>query len=241
MALRTSPGFWALSLGAVGFAAGFLGPIYLNPDANQGPLLGLFITGPGGALAGAVLGFCFRYLPFTDAIRAQALALCCLTLLAGTLWIALPEPARRAEVIDARIERCRRAAELVPAALAHWDQRLAQTTWSPPRAHWRGDVERMVRDQRGVVVDLGVARSNQILEHRRPWNRGALSAQGWRTINDSRRYFAGGTCDSYPLGRHVRLAPVSTASMAWPPDDLPLFLGVQVLEPVPAKYARLMR
>ena len=35
---------WALALGAVGFACGFFGPIALNPGANQGPLLGLFIT-----------------------------------------------------------------------------------------------------------------------------------------------------------------------------------------------------
>ena len=33
-------------LGGIGFAAGFFGPIILNPEANQGPLLGIFITGP---------------------------------------------------------------------------------------------------------------------------------------------------------------------------------------------------
>ena len=44
------------SLRAVGFAAGFFGPILLNPDANQGPMLGIFITGPGGAFAGFILG-----------------------------------------------------------------------------------------------------------------------------------------------------------------------------------------
>jgi hypothetical protein len=42
---------WALSLGIVGFAAGFFGPIALNPDANQGPLLGIFVTGPGALRA----------------------------------------------------------------------------------------------------------------------------------------------------------------------------------------------
>ncbi|MEZ5558212.1 MAG: hypothetical protein R3E86_06645 [Pseudomonadales bacterium] len=33
--------------GAVGFVGGFVGPLIFAPDANQGPLLGLFITGPG--------------------------------------------------------------------------------------------------------------------------------------------------------------------------------------------------
>ena len=37
----------ALQLGGIGFAAGFFGPMLLAPDANQGPMLGIFITGPG--------------------------------------------------------------------------------------------------------------------------------------------------------------------------------------------------
>jgi len=43
-------------VGAVGFVGGFVGSIIFAPDANQGPLLGLFITGPLGALVGAVGG-----------------------------------------------------------------------------------------------------------------------------------------------------------------------------------------
>lgn len=46
----------ALLVGAIGFAAGFFGPILLAPDANQGPLLGIFITGPGGFLLGLLYG-----------------------------------------------------------------------------------------------------------------------------------------------------------------------------------------
>ncbi|MCU0621604.1 MAG: hypothetical protein MUC69_08885 [Gemmatimonadales bacterium] len=46
----------ALLLGSLGFALGFFGPMLLAPDANQGPMLGLFLTGPGGAVLGALLG-----------------------------------------------------------------------------------------------------------------------------------------------------------------------------------------
>jgi uncharacterized membrane protein YeaQ/YmgE (transglycosylase-associated protein family) len=94
MALRRSVGFWSLSLGVVGGAAGFFGPMLLNPDASQGPLLGLVITGPGGALAGVVLGHLFRFLPFSDSVRGQALVLSCSLLGLGTLWFALPEAKR---------------------------------------------------------------------------------------------------------------------------------------------------
>lgn len=47
---------WALTIGGIAFAAGFLGPIVLDPEANQGPLLGIFITGPLGLVAGFVVG-----------------------------------------------------------------------------------------------------------------------------------------------------------------------------------------
>jgi len=37
--------------------AGFVGPIIITPDANQGPLLGIFITGPLGFILGLLIGF----------------------------------------------------------------------------------------------------------------------------------------------------------------------------------------
>ena len=48
--------FGALITGAIAFAAGFFGPILLTPGANQGPLLGIFITGPLGLVLGALGG-----------------------------------------------------------------------------------------------------------------------------------------------------------------------------------------
>lgn len=42
----------AFVVGGIGFIAGFFGPILLTPEANQGPLLGIFITGPLGFVFG---------------------------------------------------------------------------------------------------------------------------------------------------------------------------------------------
>jgi len=46
----------AVVMGGIGFSAGFFGPLILHPEANQGPLLGIFFTGPLGFLAGAAGG-----------------------------------------------------------------------------------------------------------------------------------------------------------------------------------------
>ncbi len=62
---RETPGLlgtamaWAGIAGGVGFFGGFFGPMVLTPEANQGPLLGLFITGPLGVVAGAIGGLTY--------------------------------------------------------------------------------------------------------------------------------------------------------------------------------------
>jgi len=49
-------GLGAAILGGLGFLAGFVGPMIFAPAANQGPMLGLFITGPAGVVIGAIAG-----------------------------------------------------------------------------------------------------------------------------------------------------------------------------------------
>lgn len=43
-------------LGGISFAAGFFGPMVLTPDSNQGPMLGIFFTGPIGFVSGVIFG-----------------------------------------------------------------------------------------------------------------------------------------------------------------------------------------
>jgi hypothetical protein len=49
----------ALIFGGLGFSIGFLGPLIFAPDANQGPMLGIFITGPLGCVVGAISGYIY--------------------------------------------------------------------------------------------------------------------------------------------------------------------------------------
>jgi hypothetical protein len=49
----------AAAVGAIGFCGGFFGPMIFTPDANQGPLLGLLITGPAGGAIGAAGGLVY--------------------------------------------------------------------------------------------------------------------------------------------------------------------------------------
>ena len=47
---------WGVIMGVIGFVGGFVGPLIFTPEANQGPLLGIFITGPLGFVLGLVVG-----------------------------------------------------------------------------------------------------------------------------------------------------------------------------------------
>jgi hypothetical protein len=42
---------WGALVGIAGFVIGFFGPMILDPTSGNGPLLGIFITGPGGFVA----------------------------------------------------------------------------------------------------------------------------------------------------------------------------------------------
>jgi hypothetical protein len=54
--LAISIGVGAIVTGAIAFLAGFMGPMIRHPMSPDGPLLGIFFTGPLGILAGAVGG-----------------------------------------------------------------------------------------------------------------------------------------------------------------------------------------
>ena len=43
-------------VGGIAFVAGFFGPLLFSPGSNQGPLLGIFITGPAGFVLGCIGG-----------------------------------------------------------------------------------------------------------------------------------------------------------------------------------------
>jgi len=53
-------------IGAISFAAGFFGPILLTPESNQGPLLGIFITGPLGTAAGLIIGAIYSFIKYPN-------------------------------------------------------------------------------------------------------------------------------------------------------------------------------
>jgi hypothetical protein len=242
---------WALILGAVGFAAGFFGPMVLNPESNLGPIIGILYSGPGGAIAGAALGAILGMLPASDAQRRQVLVTACAVLAIGTLYYCLPKPAVRGYVIDAQVEACGPPAQLLDAAVAQWQAAVARVTWAAPAVNWKQTAISTVQRDPGVVLTLRIQRKRAILRHRRPWDRNRTSAGPWIVVDESKPYYAddeGSACQPY-LARERQIYwpavdpdsdPTKPAKI-WPPTDTLGFLQLQRLGPVPAEYQRLLQ
>jgi len=249
-AIRTSIR-WALVLGAVGFAAGFFGPMVLNPESNLGPIIGILFSGPAGAIAGAVLGAISGALRLAESRQRQALVVASVVLAIGTLYYCLPEPAVRGYVIDAQVEACARPAQRLDAAVARWEQAVARVTWAAPAANWKETAISNVERDPGVVLTLRIQRKAAILRHRQPWDRNRTSAGPWIAVDESKEYYAddeGSACQPYLVRQRQIYWPAvdpdsdpSKPAKIWPPTDTLGFLQLQTLRPVPAEYQRLLR
>jgi hypothetical protein len=230
---------WAVVLGLVGFVCGFVGPMVFSPDANQGPMLGIFITGPGGALLGALLGVIVGAARLPAAVAAKALVVAAVALAAVCLYFSMPEPKYYANVVDAEIVGCGTPDTIKHQAMDYWDDRVGKVTWARPRAGWKQDFDRMVAASPGVVLDVRVLRESKLYENRKPWNRGTFFARSWGAGDVPTQYFArfaGSSCESYPAGQHAIYLGTGEDAKLWPSEVLSNFLDLQVLEPLPARF-----
>jgi hypothetical protein len=231
----------AVLVGGAGFCAGFFGPIVVNPGANQGPLVGIFITGPGGAVLGAVLGGLLGVRGASRQRCGTVLAATAGVLAAATLFFALPEPEFKGNVVELRVESCGSPQALKAEAFEYWDKRIAAAPWAAERPGWRDGFETMLAADPGVVLGVAVTRSTGVYENRKPWNRGTLTGgKAWWIRN---RYFARGSCADWPAGTSgvFDTAADPRVSKAWPAEVLPNFLNLQVLTPAGPDRAALLR
>jgi len=234
----------ALVLGGVGFVCGFFGPIALSPEANQGPLLGIFIAGPAGTLLGALLGAVTGALQAPPSTFRIVLGVACALMASTTLYWSTPQPEYRAGLLDAEIEDCAPPSSRRDKAVASWDEVLARMTHSHARAGWKQDLDHMLVTESAVVLRLRVLRQSGVYENRKPWNRGSLEARPSTTNDPEPIYYAtyaGGSCASYPTGTRAQFLTSGKTSHEWPPEILANLLNLRTVEPAPERYRSLAR
>ncbi len=232
---------WTVVLGVAGFLSGFVGPMMLAPDANQGPLLGIFITGPTGALLGSVLGLAAALAKLSPRSEMRAMAATAAIVVIVTLYFCVPSPRLRATVVDGEVRSCVSAGSLRGATVDRLN-RLAAARPVPEQVAWAEKFDQELAAKPGVVIDVHVYRESQVYEKQARWNRGILIARPWRDDEEDERYFAGdpGTdCSDYRIGSRSMFSVTGNLGI-WRPYGIAEMLDLRAAASVPADYASLL-
>lgn len=231
---------WTTVLGIVGFLCGFIGPMVLAPDANQGPILGIFITGPGGAVLGAVLGALARVTQWSGACNKQALSVCAVLLAVVTLYFCIPSPRYHADVVQGEIRSCTPASSLRDKTIESLKQATAGHRSSKPIA-WEEKFDQAIAEKPGVVITMHITRSTQVFEKQARWNKGKLVAMQWAATDKDVNYFAdyaGNDCAQYPSGMQTILTATGNTDI-WPAYGIAEMLNVKQAVPLSPSYGKL--
>jgi hypothetical protein len=237
---------WPLLLGTAGFASGFFGPLLLVPEANQGPLVGILISGPAGAVLGLVL---LLVCTIIDVPARQQWSILIGATVVGAIGIVLlvqPKPALRGYVMDLQVETCAAPIDTEAQVLDFWSKRIAGVTWAAPRLGWQQDMQRKLRNAPGIVLTVQVRKQISVWEKRKPWNRGELFAtEGRNAPEENSFYDSNGACSDFPAGYTFRalekyeLNEPIRPSNQWPPGDLGQLINASPILPVPARFDHL--
>jgi hypothetical protein len=238
------PGFrWPLFLGGAGFAAGFFGPMIFVPEANQGPLVGILISGPAGVVLGlAFLGIC-QLIGVPARLQWRILIGTAVMGCLVVLLVVQPQPALRGYVMDLEVESCATPIDEEAKVIDFWSKRVASVTWVAARPGWQQAMRQTLRDAPGVVLEVAVPKQFSVWENRKPWNRGTLFATDGRNApEESAFYDSTGRCADFPVGQAFRAfekydlnGPIR-APKEWPPNELEEAMPVSPIVPVPARF-----
>ncbi|MEP6549419.1 MAG: hypothetical protein ABJD53_18315, partial [Gammaproteobacteria bacterium] len=234
---------WPVLLGAAGFASGFFGPMVFEPDANQGPLVGILMTGPAGAVLGLVLLLACTVIGVPARLQWRFLIG---TAVVGTLAVLLrvqPEPTLQGYVMDLQVESCTTPIDTEPQILDYWSKRLAEVTRAEARPGWQQDVHEKLRNAPGILLKVQVRKQISIWEKRKPWNHGELFATAGRNAPEENSFYdANGACSKFPVGHAFRTfekydltGPLRPPSQ-WPPGDLEQLINASPILLVPVRF-----
>jgi hypothetical protein len=232
---------FALSLGLAGLAAGYFGNAVLaaNPG-NMAPVLGILVTGPRAAAAGALLGL----LCGVAGVRRSAILATFAIALAVTVLLSMavvaPGFQPEARIVKAKITACAPAESLVRTRISYWRAESARVTRErlvDVRPDWEASVSQMLKARPGVLLFLAPEQSRWV--SRRRWSWGRTNWRLERVTNDMQAestFMDASDCQQTGIAPDApaNLCMCWEASEGFPPSGLPEFLGKWVVHRIPA-------
>ena len=233
---------WAFVLGFVGLVSGMVGPILFQPGANQGPLMGIFFTGPLGFILGLILGALSSKYQSTQEINIFALGgaslITFILVLVGSV-LAI-EDRYLGVIVDAEILACETPNRPAKDRVVWWENRLNSYKNVTPMVNWKEKIDAKLNEAQGVVLKVQIYKKKTIYETRKPWNRGKRKVTTQSGDSQKTKSFYstlnGSTCTNYKIGNRAQYFENNRMAAGLPPIDIPAFLGLTKLTNVPAEF-----
>jgi hypothetical protein len=211
------------------------------PYANQGPLLGMFFTGPLGFCVGRAMGLLAKRFRWHPAVAALTLGLCCSFLGASIYASCEPDDRWIASLIDGTVMKCSPPIAFADEVLGQWKDSIAINPEKTVAKSWREDVRHTLASASGFVATFRIDRKRELYVGRKDSNYGATYASPWVPKRETVRYFV--SADMCPTSdqtkRRVFLTnwPVWPDKERFPPDDAARLFSFSALQQVPSSYA----
>jgi hypothetical protein len=232
---------WTAVLGLVGFFSGYIGPLIVAPAAAQGPLLGIFITGPGGAILGALVGVFAAILDWPARAQRAMIMGMAIVVAIGTIYFCVPSPRYVADLADIEILSCAPASSQRSNTLMRLSQIESMRPGPPSTTQWGPRFDRALANNPGLVVNAHIFRTKLVFEGRAAWDQGVITASSWKSADRAQSYFisnAAASCGSFPAGAWLMIRSVGNIGV-WPPSGIAELLGMQSAERLPPDLGHL--
>lgn len=239
---------WASTLGFVGFLCGYFGQAFLlaNPGISA-PVLGIF-TGPLGLFVGVLLGEWSARLQLRTGQNLFFLFIAMIAVAVGTLYWAVSKYSPTIRLVDAEIVGCEQVDKLLANKTKFWSEMVVlPANTRSARPNWEQEISNMLSVQPGVVLTMRIYQEAWIEEQQWRWGGVSQRVDNWHGVNETKQVFAAiagpvprSPCERFALGERRFSALVWERTHSTPPEKLPAFLRLDVLQQVPPEYVRFL-
>jgi hypothetical protein len=167
---------------------------------------------------------------------------------AGTLYLAVSDYSEAGWLVYVEVTGCERVDRLLESQTKMWSEVVTSPAKiGSARPNWKRDVPDMLLAQPGVVLTVRILQEVRVREQKWRWGGISRKVDAWRSTNKTNQVFAGvaesashSPCERFAIGERRYSALVWEQANDTPPEKLPAFLRLYVLQQVPPEYVRYM-
>lgn len=216
-------------VGSAGLIPGFYLPIFLNPGANQGPFLGLFVTGPTSFVCGIIIGIVFQIFNFKRVTKIIILSPIVTAIICWTTVLSLPEDLLLSRNISGEILHRSNPIERLNSRIKWWDELIKNEAYIRPTLDWKGKIKNIFETEQGCLVTVNVHALRMTNLRKRPWNSGDTIVIDKGENGREELYIRGCSCSEIrETNLDYNVIEVEFDSVS-PPLNIAAFLGVNSL------------